>query len=396
MTGDAVERATARPLRIAIIAGESSGDHLGAGLMQALRDKAGREIRFAGVGGPEMETAGLRSAFPLSEIAVMGPFAILKRLPGLIRRGHETVDHVVDFDPDALIIVDSPEFTHAVAKRVRRVRPDLPVINYVSPTVWAWRPWRARRMRPYVDLILAVFPFEPDVHRRLGGPDCVYVGHPAVERVSRMPAVEVQSDGRPPVLLVLPGSRVTEVERLMPIFRDTLVALRDKGQAFSPVLPAVQHLHERIDAEVADWPVKPHVVVGEQEKWAAFARGRAALAASGTVTLELALAGVPMVIGYRLDPVTASLRWLLRIHSVVMANLVIGENAFPEYVHAGCDAETLSEALRPLLGDTPERNAQVEATERVRAATLIEGDSPSERAAKAVLGMPEFSELLAD
>lgn len=395
MTEARSARPVSRPLRIALIAGESSGDHLGAGLMKALRDISGREVQFAGVGGPEMEAVGLKSAFPLSEIAVMGPLAILKRLPNLIRRGHEAVDHVVDFSPDALVIVDSPEFTHRVAKRVRRRLPDLPVINFVSPTVWAWRPWRARKMRRYVDRVLAVFPFEPEAHIRLGGPDCVYVGHPAVERLKHIPAPGAGMGDEPPVLLVLPGSRITEVERLLPIFRDTLVALAARGRTFEPVLPAVRHLQDYISAHVETWPVKPRIVVGEQEKWAAFGRGKVAIAASGTVTLELALAGVPMVVAYRLDPLTAALRWMLRIHSVVMANLVIGENAFPEYVHAGCDAETLSAALDPLFDATPARRAQLEAVERVRAATLIDGDKPSDRAAKAVLEMPEIAKRLA-
>ena len=356
-------------------------------MIEALRRTSCRDIVLTGVGGPEMEVAGLKSAFPLSEIAVMGPFAILARLPSLVRRVYEAVDYVAAFKPDILIIIDSPEFTHPVAKRVRKRLPGLPIVDYVSPTVWAWRPWRARKMRGYVDRVLAILPFEPDVHRRLGGPDCVYVGHPVIERLERLPAPIIGDADEPPVLLLLPGSRVTEVERLMPVFRETLVVLRDKGRAFRPVLPAVAHLADRLRAEVADWPVVPMVVAGETEKWKAFSTGRLALAASGTVTLELALAGVPMVVTYRLDPVTAALRWMARTHSVVMANLAIGENAFPEFIHGGCDPKTLSAALEPLFDDTDARNAQLEAIEKVRAATLIAGDTPSQRAAAAVLDL---------
>jgi lipid-A-disaccharide synthase len=330
-----------------------------------------------------MEYAGLKSAFPLSEIAVMGPLAILARLRGLIRRVYQAVDHVVAFEPDILIIVDSPEFTHQVAKRVRKRRPDIPIVDYVSPTVWAWRPWRARKMHAYVDRVLAIFPFEPDVHRRLGGPECVYVGHPVVERMALLPPRAEEAPSKP-TLLVLPGSRVTEVERLMPVFRDTLVVLRDRGREYDAILPAVDHLAERLKAEVSEWPVKPRVVSGEMEKWVAFSAGDVAIAASGTVTLELALAGVPMVVTYRLDRLTAALRWMLRVHSVVMANLVIGENAFPEFIHAGCDAQTLSASLDPLFDDGPERRAQLAAIAKVREATLIPGDTPSHRAAVAV------------
>ena len=376
------------PLRIAVVAGEVSGDHHGAGLIHALRQQSGRPIELAGIGGPEMAEEGLASLFPLSEIAVMGPLAILARLPGLIRRVYDAVDHVVAFRPDMLIIIDSPEFTHSVAKRVRRRLPGLPVVNFVPPTVWAWRPWRARQMRAYVDRSLALFPFEPDVHRKLGGPECVYVGNPVVERLTLLSERTATPDTGSPTLLVLPGSRITEVDRLMPVFRDTLVALHERGRAFEPVLPAVPHLADHIGGLIVDWPIKPRIVVGEQEKWRAFAKARVALAASGTVTLELALAGVPMVVGYRLDPLTASLKWMLRVHSVVMANLVIGENAFPEFIHTGCDAPTLGAALDPLFDDTPERCAQLAAIERVRTATLIDGEMPSDRAARAILEMP--------
>mgnify|MGYP000427530829 CR=1 FL=1 len=385
MTGPAAEGALGRPLRVAVIAGESSGDHLGAGLIAALKAASGRDLALAGVGGPEMDAAGLKSVFPLGEIAVMGPLAILARLPSLVKRVYEAVDHVVAFQPDVLVIIDSPEFTHPVAKRVKRKLPHVPVVDYVSPTVWAWRPGRARRMRAYIDRVLAIFPFEPEVHRHLGGPDCVYVGHPAIERLERMPERREPDDG--PVLLLLPGSRVTEAERLMPVFRDTLVALKDRGRAFRAVLPAVPHLEDRLAADIADWPVMPEIVSGETAKWAAFAEGRVALAASGTVTLELALAGVPMVVTYRLDPLTAALRWVVRVHSVVMANLAIGENAFPEFIHAGCDPDTLSGALDPLFDDTAERQAQVAATDRVRAVTLLEGDTPSHKAATAILDL---------
>ena len=378
----------ARPLRVALIAGEPSGDHLGAGLMRALRQRCSGRVEFAGIGGPEMTGEGLASAFPLGDIAVMGPIAILSQLPRLIRRVHETVDHVTAFQPDVLVIIDSPEFTHPDARRVRKRLPGVTVVNYVSPTVWAWRPWRARHMRAYVDHVLAIFPFEPAVHARLGGPPCTYVGHPVVERLSLLPPSGDASAGdEDPVLLVLPGSRASEVERLLPIFGCTLERLVAGGRRFRAVLPAVAHLRERIAGEVERWSVRPQIVDGESAKWRAFAEGRVALAASGTVTLELALAGVPMVVGYRLDPLTAALRWVVRIHSVVMANLVIGENAFPEFIQKGCDPETLAAALDPLFDETPERRAQIEATDRVRRATLVEGESPSDRAAGVVLGL---------
>ena len=355
--------------------------------MAALSAEAGRPVEFLGVGGPSMEAAGLKSLFPLSETALMGPIAIARRLPRLVRLVWRTVDEIVRFRPDVLVIVDSPEFTHAVARRVRRRLPELPVVDYVSPTVWAWRPWRAKSMRAYVDRVAAIFPFEPEVHRRLGGPPCTYVGHPAVERVLELEQGQAAGQGQgpeTPVLLVLPGSRITEVERLMPVFGETVARLSKTGEPFRAVLPTVPHLEGEVRRLASGWPVAPEIVTGEAEKWVAFTSARAALAASGTVTLELALAGVPMVVGYRLDPLTASLKWMLRLHSVVMANLILGDNAFPEFIHHDCTPERLAEAVGPLLGDTPERAAQLAACARVREATMTNGE-PSRLAARVVL-----------
>jgi lipid-A-disaccharide synthase len=375
----------AAPLRVALVAGESSGDHLGARLMTALRELADAPVSFFGVGGPAMEAEGIESLFPLSETALMGPFAILVRLPRLIGLVRRTVDEVIAFRPDVLVIIDSPEFTHAVARRIRRRAPGIPIVNYVSPTVWAWRSWRARSMRAYVDHVAAIFPFEPEVHQQLGGPPCTYVGHPLVEGDCALSRRSTPDRQARPVLLLLPGSRETEVRRLLPVFEATINRLADHGHDFDAVLPAVDHLAGDIARAVAAWRSPPEVVVGEQEKRAAFAKALVALAASGTVTLELALAQVPMVVAYRLDPLTARLKWILRLPSVVMANLVLGENAFPEFIHHDCTPDRLADALAPLFGDTSQRAAQLAAAERVIATTRIEGEAPSRRAARIVL-----------
>src|SRR5215471_13081277 len=177
--------------RIFVVAGEHSGDVLGGKLLQALLAKAGHEsFTFAGVGGEHMEAAGLSSIFPLSDVAVMGPAAIIARLPTLVRRVYQTVDAALAFDPDLLVIIDSPEFTHPIAKRVRQRRPEIPIVDYVSPSVWAWRPGRARKMRPYVDHLLTLLPFEPGAHARLGGPASTYVGHPLIERAAWIDGLE--------------------------------------------------------------------------------------------------------------------------------------------------------------------------------------------------------------
>src|SRR5215212_7288470 len=200
-----------KPLTVWLIAGEESGDQLGAKLMPALKMLLGpTAVAFAGVGGEAMAAQGLRTLFPLSDIAVMGIGAVVARLPSIVQRVYRTVDTIVGGRPDAVVIIDSPEFTHAVAKRVRKRRPSLPIVNYVSPSVWAWRPGRARRMRPYVDHLLALLPFEPAAHQRLGGPITTYVGHPLIERLAelRPGPGERRPLGEGPIeLLVLPGSR---------------------------------------------------------------------------------------------------------------------------------------------------------------------------------------------
>ncbi len=385
----------AQTKRIFIVAGEHSGDVLGGKLLNALREEAGAgAFEFAGVGGDHMREAGVSSIFPLADIAVMGPVAILARLPKLVRRVYRTVDAALAFNPDAVVIIDSPEFTHPIAKRIRQRRPQVPIVDYVSPSVWAWRPGRARKMRPYVDHLLALLPFEPEAHKRLGGPPCTYAGHPLIERAPWIDALDAESLAgrlglRPglPVLLVLPGSRPSEVSRLMAPFGETVQALREAAGPFEVVIPAVSSVRPMIEQALVSWPRKPSLVEGEEDKFKAFKLARAALAASGTVTLELGVAGTPMTVAYRVDPVAARLRFLLQVHSVVLANLVLGENAFPEFIQEDCTPSKLSAALAPLLKDTPERAAQLAALAKIRERMFLPDRTPSGKAAEVVLSI---------
>jgi lipid-A-disaccharide synthase len=379
-------------LRLFLVAGEHSGDALGAKLMAALNRRFMGRIRYLGVGGQAMEREGLVSQFPLEEVAVMGPLSILKRLPRIVRRVYGTAGAVVAGEPDVLVIIDSPEFTHPIARRVRRRRPHIPIIDYVSPSVWAWRAGRARKMRRYVDHVLALLPFEPAAHLRLGGPACTYVGHPLIERLEWLEALDPRPlsqrlglDPRRAVLVVLPGSRPSEVGRLMEPFGDAVRSLLEKGPAPEVIVPAVSSVRALIEEGLKSWPLCPHLIEGEDDKFRAFKLAAAALAASGTVTLELALAGTPMVVAYRVDPLAARLRFLLKVPSVVLANLVLGENAFPELLQEACTGERLAGALLPLLAETPERAAQVEALARIPGRLRIEGPSPSDAAADIVL-----------
>ena len=378
------------PFKVFLVAGEMSGDQLGAGLMRALRARLGEDVRFAGVGGPAMEGEGLPSLFPLSDIAVMGIGAVVARLPGIIRRIYRVVAAIVAFRPDVLVIVDSPDFNHPVARRARRRLPGLRIVNYVSPSVWAWRPGRAPRMRAYVDHVLALKPFEPAVHLRLGGPPCSYVGHPLVERLAELrpgPGERAPLGAGPLRLVVLPGSRRSEIRRLMAPFGDTLQRLAERcGRELDVTLPAVPHLAHEIREAARGWAVQPRIVEGEPAKFAAMREAQLALAASGTVTLELALSGVPQVVAYRVSKIEEQYKYLIKVDTIVLANLILGAKIVPERVQWDCTPEKLVDALLPLTRDTPERRRQVDAFGRLD--TIMEVDAPetpSERAAAIVL-----------
>jgi lipid-A-disaccharide synthase len=381
------------PLRICLVAGEVSGDRLGAALMRALRMRTGGEIVFSGVGGRAMAAEGLASPFPLGDLAVIGFLSIPARLKTILRRIRQAADAVIATQPDILVVIDSPEFTHRVARRVRAQAPGIPIVDYVSPSIWAWRPWRARAMRRYVDRVLALLPFEPDVHARLGGPPCIFVGHPIADRVSELRPDAAEARRRetdPPVLLAMPGSRSGELSRMLPVFGETIKAVHERFGPLDVVVPAVPHLADRVQAAVAAWPVPARDVADGAEKDAAFRIARAALAKSGTGTLELAVAGVPTVAAYKVPLIEEIVaRPLMQVPSFILANLVLGTRAVPEFVQRDCTPERLATALLPLLRDGPERQAQIAAFARLDAIMEIGTASPAERAADAVLDMIE-------
>jgi lipid-A-disaccharide synthase len=381
-----------RPRTIWLVAGEDSGDQLGAKLMRALR-AAEPDLAFGGVGGEAMAEAGFSSLFPLDDVAVMGYLPVLARARTLLRRIRETAEAAVRARPDVLVIIDSPGFTHAVAKRVRKAAPGIPIVDYVSPSVWAWRPWRAKGMRPFIDHVMALLPFEPDAHLRLGGPPCTYVGHPLIERLPELrPAgADLQRrEAEPYSLVVLPGSRRSEIERLMPVFGATLARVAG-ALRIEVVLPAVTRHRGLIETLSADWPVPVRIVTGEGPKYAAFRAARAALAASGTVTLELALAGVPMVVAYKVSRTEEFIaRRLIQVPSIVLPNLILAENAMPEFVQADCTPDRLVEALQPLLTGGAERATQLGALARIDGRMrLAAADTPSRAAARIVLRAAE-------
>lgn len=383
-------------LHLAIIAGETSGDILGARLIAALRQE-NPDVVFSGVGGVEMTRAGIRSVFPMEDISVMGLSQVLSRLRLIYRRIDETVEAIVAGRPDAIVFIDSPEFAIRVARRVRAKCPEVKTVKYVAPSVWAWRASRAGKMKPYFDLVLGLLPFDPVVFAKLQGPPCRYVGHPAIMNLPAQPDIdafrrkfEIAADDR--ILAVLPGSRITEVRRLLKPFGATLRELKRHGAEFRVFIPAVSHLRKNIEAAVSreglGFELYPTTLTeGEADKKGLLGCAYAALAASGTVTLELALAGVPMVVGYDIDRLLSY--FVVRSSkapSTQIANLVLDKPAIPECLLHRCTPENLSAALVPLLEETnPHRLRQIEDLKRLREIMTPETGDPSLQAAREIL-----------
>jgi lipid-A-disaccharide synthase len=391
MTTDAPTRQDNSSARLTVfmIACEESGDRLGAALMRALARQYQGDVRFAGVGGRAMAAAGLISLFPIDQLSIMGFAEIPRLLPLILRRIREAAWAAVAAQPDVLVIIDSPSFTHRVARRVRARLPSTTIVDYVCPQVWAWRSHRARAMRSFIDRVLAILPFEPAALERLGGPPCTYVGHPLIERIGELrpgEADEARRRADPPLLLVLPGSRSKEIGWLTDPFAQAIALTVERSGPVELVLPTLPHLADRLAHATSSWPVRPRIVVDEREKHVAFRQARAALAASGTVTLELALARVPMVAAYRVAAWEAWIaRRLAQVPSVILVNLILGRNAVPEFLQEDCVPEKLANALVPLLRDTPERRLQLEAFGMLDALMAIGTASPSDRAAEAIL-----------
>ena len=382
----------ATPL-IYLAAGEASGDALGARLMAALSRRCGGAIRFAGVGGEQMRQAGLDSVFPMSDLAVMGLVEVLPRARLLLRRMRQVARDVEQKRPAALVTIDAPSFAYGVVKRLRR--RDVPRIHYVAPQVWAWRPWRVHKYARKFDHILALLPFEPAFFAK-AGLRCAFVGHPAVDGA---PTAAEGRDFRKrhgltqevPLMAVLPGSRMGEVTRLLPVFAQTIEQLRRQLPNIRAVVPSVPALADRVSRAVAGWAV-PTIVVSAGERRDAFAASDVALAASGTVSIELAAARVPHVIAYRANPITALLVGaLLRVRYVNINNLILDRAVVPELLQRHCTPKHLAAAVLRLLRNDDVRAAQLEAFGEVVRRLRGDGPPPSERAADAVLDIAGVS-----
>jgi len=359
------------PRQVYFVLGEESGDGLGADLYPALKDHAsanGEAVEIVGLAGPRLQSLGMKSIFDIEDIAVMGLTAVAARLPTIVERVYRTVKDIVRCKPDVVVLIDSPDFTHAVAKRVRKKLPGVPIINYVCPSVWAWRSGRAPAMRRYIDHVLAILPFEPAALERLNGPPATYVGHPLARKIEGLRANATPGTKRDkPLLLVLPGSRNTELKQLLGSYGETLEILRDRGNDFDAVLPAVPRLKERIIRETSGWAVRPEIR-DSAGNHALFAQADAALIASGTVSLELALHGVPHVSGYRFDAITSQFLGLLKTWSANLPNLVADGVIVPEEIGGMVMPQRMARHLESLLADSTARRHQLEGFETVREA----------------------------
>ena len=374
-------------LNIYFVIGEQSGDDLGADLLPVLQERAagrGQAIRASGLAGPKLKELGVDSLFDIEEIAVMGLSAVAARLPKIIRRVYQTVDDIVSADPDLIVLIDSPDFTHAVAKRVRKRAPHIPVVDYICPSVWAWRSGRAAKMSAYIDHVLAILPFEPQVLGELGGPKATYIGHPLARRIEKLEPGPTELSEKP-TLLVLPGSRSSEIKRLIDPFREAVGHLHRMGQPFEAVMPTLPHLRDELARKVEDWPV--HVeIVDSANNDETFSRAHAALAASGTVALQLALHRVPMTLAYRLDPVARQFMFLISSWSAALPNLIAGWPVVPEAFNDQISPERMARMLRRLLNDTPERAAQLAGFDAV-ANEMRTRERPAERAADVIFDL---------
>lgn len=380
-------------MRVFLVAGEPSGDRLGGALMQGLKTLI-PDVEFDGVGGPLMQAQGLNSHFPMSELSVMGLVEVLPKFFHLKRRIAETAQAVLDTKPDVLITIDSPDFSLRVAKIVK-ASSDIRTVHYVAPSVWAWRPGRADKMAKVIDHVLALLPFEPPYMER-AGMECDFVGHPVVNEpvASEEDIAQFRADhelGDAPIILALPGSRRGEVERLAPIFGDALKQFLQDRPESRVVVPAVAHMVEAVSDHVRDWPGNPLVIdprdlpsdQAQAQKRAAFAAADLALAASGTVSLELAAQATPMVIAYNLNWLTTLIaKRMVSLDTVTLVNLVSETRAVPECLLNDCQPDKIAEALGQ-VANAPD--AQRQAMDLTMDRLGRGGEAPGLRAARAVL-----------
>jgi len=394
LSADAPADVLTKKINLMLVCGEPSGDALGAQLMVGLKQLAGDRVRFTGVGGLAMAREGLQSLFPLDDTAVMGLREVVPAIPAILRRVRQAVDFAVKTRPDAVVVIDSPDFTHPVARAIKKRDPAIRTVDYVAPQVWASRAYRAEAMAHYFDLVLALFPFEVAFFEKYGL-KAAFVGHPVIERAAKVTGGEALRAGLritadAPLLALLPGSRTSEIRFILPVFREAVKLLAARIPGLLTVLPTVPHVADKVRAATAGWPTPLHILESEADKYAAFDAADVALAASGTVTAELALAHTPMVVGYKVGGLTYFLsKFLMTVTHITLINILLQREAVPEFLQSRATPENLAAAVERLFRDEAVRAAQIEAM-REFGHLLGEGDeAPSLRAARVLLEFVE-------
>ncbi|MBY0273245.1 MAG: lipid-A-disaccharide synthase [Alphaproteobacteria bacterium] len=373
---------------IFLIAGEPSGDRLGADLIISLKRNQG--VRFMGIGGDAMKAEGLESLFPMEELSLMGIFSILRDLPNLLRRLRYTVKTIQEVKPDMVITIDSPDFSFRVMKRLHKLPSRPKLVHYVAPTVWAWRPGRARKIAQFLDHLLCLYPFEPPLFEKYGLKS-TFVGHPIARMTFKTPKRD------PNLLCVLPGSRRSELKMLLPIFGETISLVKKEIPGLKVIIPTLPALKESIEKQVKTWPVEVSVVEGEDKRNEAFERAYVGLAASGTVALQLAAARLPFVVAYSLGVLSGKIAHILiKIPYVCMVNILLGFEKgvltsdlltprgmtagsresnmdpaiksrdvkvgwIPEYIQENCQADKIARGLLQLFKDEKAREGEIKA-----------------------------------
>lgn len=373
-----------------LLAGETSGDELGAKLIKALRH-FNPSLKFCGVGGPRMQEQGLEILFPMQDLAVMGLVEVLPKIRMLSNRLNQAVEHIKTVRPDVVVTIDSPGFSLRLLKRIADL--SIPRVHYVAPQVWAWHESRVKKFPGLWEKLLCLLPFEKEFFSK-HGLQSTFVGHPILEtEVHHGNAEQFRQDhqlsDKAPIVLFMPGSRRSELPKLMPIFKQTLSLLKRQLHDVTAVIPTSPLAKERVLHMVNDWPVKPIIIHDPQDKYNAYAAANAALTKSGTTTLELALAKVPMAVTYRVNPVTAMIaRRMIKVPYVCMLNLLANDQVVPELLQEDCHPEKLSAMLMGLLTDPEKAKAQQDAfTEIIHQLSGPDDELPSHVAAKEILEM---------
>jgi len=375
--------------RIYFVVGEASGDALGADLLEQF-ELLGVEVEALGLGGMKMQRKGLEPLFDTSQIAIMGISGVVRKLPTLLRRVRQVAADIIEKKPDVVLLIDSPDFAKQVAKRVKRKIPDLPVIKYVCPTVWSWRPGRAVKMNEYIDHVLAILPFEPQVMKELGGPPTTYVGHPLAKLAGATDFTSKEKPGKPANVMLLPGSRSSEASRLLPILEQTIEIMEERGHGATYTLPAVSHLHDQIADAVSSWSIKPDILRGEAAKIAAMKKADVAIAASGTAILELAMYGVPTISIYKLDPALNAVRFLIKAWTAALPNLIADKVIVPERINEYAHPGYIARLAEGLLIEGPERHSQI-AGFRLVHEKMQQEKAPGRLCAEIILEMAQTS-----